>query len=71
MFTDTLTTLSVVAFLVVVVILVFGLGKFAKGGADGAKQSNKLMQYRLIAQAVAVLIFIIIVAFKGGFGGGS
>ncbi len=50
--------------LIVVVILVLGLGTFAKGGAGSSSRSNKLMQLRLIFQALAV-IFIIGAAYFG------
>ena len=45
----------------VVVVLAFGLGNFAKGGADSAKRSNKMMRYRIIAQAVAVALIVILI----------
>lgn len=49
---------------VVVIILALGLGSFAKGGAVAKNHSNRLMRYRLIAQAVAVL-FIVGAAYLG------
>ena len=42
----------------------FGIGSFAKGGEFGKKYSNKLMRWRIIAQAVAVLLIIILVYFE-------
>lgn len=65
---DPLFILAAIACLVVVVILMLGIGGFAKGGEFNAKHSNRLMRYRIAAQAVAVLL---IVAFawlrsKGG-----
>jgi Hypoxia induced protein conserved region len=50
--------------LIVVIILALGLGSFAKGGATARSNSNRLMRYRLIAQAVAV-IFIVGAAYFG------
>ncbi len=35
-----------------------GITVFAKGGAVNRKYSNKLMRYRVIAQAIAVLIIL-------------
>tara|TARA_Y100000589_G_C26765460_1_gene471592 strand:+ start:249 stop:392 length:144 start_codon:yes stop_codon:yes gene_type:complete len=35
-----------------------GIGVFAKGGSLSQKYSNKLMRYRVIAQALAVLIIL-------------
>ena len=42
----------------------FGIGSFAKGGNFGRKYSNKLMRWRIIAQAVAVLLIIVFVYFE-------
>ena len=50
--------------LVVLIILMFGIGSFAKGGKFGKKYSNKLMRWRIIAQAVAVLLIIAFVYFE-------
>ena len=50
--------------LIVVIILALGLGSFAKGGDGSGNRSNRLMRYRLIAQAVAV-IFIVGAAYFG------
>lgn len=50
--------------LIVVIILALGLGSFAKGGETARSNSNRLMRYRLIAQAAAV-IFIVGAAYFG------
>lgn len=55
---DPLFLLAAVACLVVVVILMLGIGSFAKGGEFHRKNSNRLMRYRLAAQAVAVLLIV-------------
>ncbi|MFK7875787.1 MAG: twin transmembrane helix small protein [Paracoccaceae bacterium] len=52
----------------VVVVLALGLGNFAKGGAEASKKSNKMMQYRIIAQGVAVALIVILVLIKRGSG---
>jgi hypothetical protein len=49
---------------IVVIILALGLGSFAKGGQTAKNHSNRLMRYRLIAQAVAV-VFIVSAAYFG------
>ncbi|MFN3606115.1 MAG: twin transmembrane helix small protein [Cypionkella sp.] len=49
---------------IVVIILALGLGSFAKGGQTAKNHSNRLMRYRLIAQAVAV-VFIVGAAYFG------
>ena len=56
--------LAIVTCLVVLIILMFGIGSFAKGGDFGKKYSNKLMRWRIIAQAVAVLLIIVFVYFE-------
>ncbi|MDF2234456.1 twin transmembrane helix small protein [Albimonas sp. CAU 1670] len=53
---------AMIACLVVLGILLFGVGSFAKGGDFNRKYANKIMQYRLLAQAVAVVLILIAVA---------
>ena len=68
MLTHPLFLIAAAASLGVLVILMIGIGGFAKGGDFNKKHANRLMRYRIAAQAVAVLL---IVAFawlrsKGG-----
>ena len=56
--------LAIVTCFIVLIILMFGIGSFAKGGNLGRKYSNKLMRWRIIAQAVAVLLIIVFVYFE-------
>tara|TARA_A100001011_G_C14293485_1_gene837298 strand:+ start:335 stop:475 length:141 start_codon:yes stop_codon:yes gene_type:complete len=42
----------------------FGIGSFAKGGDFGKKYSNKLMRWRIIMQAIAVILIIAFVYFE-------
>jgi hypothetical protein len=53
-----------VAILAVVVVLMFGLGGFAKGSGWAHSNSNKLMRWRIILQAVAVVFILIFAYFK-------
>ena len=55
---DPLFILVVLACLAVVVVLMLGLGGFAKGSGWAQKNSNKLMRYRLGAQFIAVLLIV-------------
>ena len=55
---DTLFLVAVVACIAVVVVLMLGLGGFAKGGAFNRKNANKLMRYRIGAQFLAVLLIL-------------
>jgi uncharacterized membrane protein affecting hemolysin expression len=56
----------VVAFacLVVLVILLTGIGGFAKGGDFNRKHANRIMRYRIIAQAIAVALILVFVFFR-------
>ena len=54
----------------VVVILAMGLGNFAKSGTEASKRSNKMMRYRIIAQAAAVALIVLLVWLQGAFSGG-
>ena len=56
--------IAIITCLVVLIILMFGIGSFAKGGNFSKKYSNKLMRWRIIAQAIAVLLIIAFVYFK-------
>ena len=56
--------ITIITCLVVLIILMFGIGSFAKGGNFGKKYSNKLMRWRIIAQALAVLLIIVFVYFE-------
>ena len=55
---ENLYIVPVISCLVVLVILMIGITVFAKGGPVNRKYSNKLMRYRVIAQAIAVLIIL-------------
>lgn len=61
---DPFFILIVLAVMAVVVVLMLGLGNFAKGGKDSGKRSNKLMRYRLIGQFIAVVLIAIYVYVK-------
>ena len=58
---DPLLILVVLACLAVVVVLMLGMGGFAKGSGWAQKNSNKLMRYRLVSQFVAVLLIVLYV----------
>jgi hypothetical protein len=58
MFSDPLFLFAVLACFVVLIILMIGIGAFAKGGSFNAKHSNRLMRYRIIAQAGAVILIV-------------
>ena len=64
MWNDPLFIVVAIAVLVVVVILMIGIGGFAKGGDFNRKHANRIMRYRIAAQAVAVVLILIFVAFR-------
>lgn len=55
--------------LVVLIILMIGIGGFACGGEFNRKHANRIMRYRIAAQAIAVLIILAFVFFRQ-LGGG-
>lgn len=50
----------IVACLAVLAVLVFGFGSFARGGAFHARNSNRIMQMRVIAQFCAVIAIVLL-----------
>jgi len=65
---DPLFVLILLACLAVVVVLVLGLGGFAKGSGWAKQNSNRLMRYRIAAQFVAVLLILAYVLLRGNGG---
>ena len=55
---DPLFLIAAAASLAVLVILLIGIGGFAKGGDFNRKHANRLMRYRIIAQFVAVVLIV-------------
>lgn len=66
---DPLFLIAAFACFVVLIILMIGIGGFAKGGEFNRKHANRLMRYRIIAQAVAVALILVFVLLsgRGGF----
>jgi uncharacterized membrane protein affecting hemolysin expression len=69
MLKDPLFILAALACLGVLVILMIGIGGFAKGGEFNRKHANRLMRYRIYAQATAVALILLFVTLRGTFGG--
>ena len=57
--------LLVICCLAVVVILAIGIGGFARGGEFNRKHGNRMMRWRLIAQAIAIAIFLLYLWVRG------
>ena len=66
MASDPLFILVVLSMAAVAVILMIGSGGFGRGGEFNRKYANKLMQLRIAAQFVAVLIILAFVYFSAG-----
>ncbi|MDP5086330.1 MAG: twin transmembrane helix small protein [Yoonia sp.] len=57
--------LMAVAVLAVLGILMLGIGSFGKGGEFNRKNANKIMRWRIGAQAVAVALILLFVYLRG------
>lgn len=66
MLQDPLFLLVAAACLAVVVILAIGVSHFGKGDMDSAKKSNKMMQWRIAAQALAVVLILLFMWMRSG-----
>jgi Hypoxia induced protein conserved region len=55
---DPLFILAALATFAVLAILLVGIGGFARGGDFNKKHANRIMRYRIAAQAVAVLLIV-------------
>jgi hypothetical protein len=62
---DPLFLLAAVACFIVLAILMTGIGGFAKGGDFNRKHANRIMRYRIIAQAIAVALILGFVLLRG------
>ncbi len=58
MLSDPLFIFAAVACLVVLGILLFGIGTFAKGGEFNKRNANRIMRWRLGVQFVAVVAIV-------------
>lgn len=59
-----LIILLALALIAVLGVLVAGLFAFVKGGDFHAKHGNKLMQMRVTAQAVAIVLVLLLVVVR-------
>ena len=55
---DPFMTIALLAALAVLVILMIGVGGFARGGEFNRKYANKIMRLRIIAQFGAVVLLL-------------
>ncbi|MGR3836809.1 MAG: twin transmembrane helix small protein [Cognatishimia sp.] len=66
MLQDPLFIIAAIACFAVLVVLMIGIGGFARGGDFNRKYANKLMRMRLAAQFIAVILILVFVLFSGG-----
>ena len=64
MLSDPLFIVVAISVLIVLAVLLFGIGTFAKGGEFNRKYANKIMRYRILAQAIAVVVILGFVFFR-------
>ncbi len=57
--------LMVIAMVTTLVVLFTGLISFARGGSANMARSNKYMRWRVMAQAIAIGLFLLAVLLKG------
>ncbi len=65
---DPLFIVVAIACIAVLIILLIGIGGFAKGGDFNRKHANKIMRYRIGAQFVAVLLILLFVFVRRVWG---
>ena len=56
--------LTIISIGVVMAILLTGIGGFAKGGEFNRKHGNRMMRWRLYAQAAAIAIMLLFVWWR-------
>ena len=61
MLRDPLLALVILAVLIVAGVLFFGVGTFGRGGEFNRRHANRIMRYRIYAQAVAVALIVLYV----------
>ena len=53
-----------ISMIIVVLVLGWGLITMARGGEYNKSKSNLLMRYRIVFQAIAILIFVCLLMYK-------
>ena len=61
---DPLFIIVAISCLAVLVILMIGIGGFAKGGDFNRKHANKVMRWRIGAQALAIALILLFVYIR-------
>ncbi|MCC7321973.1 MAG: twin transmembrane helix small protein [Rubellimicrobium sp.] len=66
MLSDPFFLIAAAAVLAVLVILMFGIATFARGGEFNRRNANRIMRWRVGAQLVAVLIIAVLAFLRNG-----
>jgi len=66
MLQDPLFLLVAAAILIVLIVLLVGIIGFARGGEFNRKHANRIMRYRIAAQAVAVALVLLFIYLRSG-----
>lgn len=61
---DPLFIVAAIAAVIVLLILMFGVGTFAKGGEFNRRNANKIMRWRIGMQFVAVVLIVAFAYFR-------
>ncbi len=64
MLSDPFFLFVVVGAAATVLVLLLGIGGFARGGSANAKYSNRMMRYRIIAQGATVALILLYVFMR-------
>ncbi|WP_420345062.1 twin transmembrane helix small protein [Paenirhodobacter sp.] len=62
---DPLFITVAIACLAVLAVLLFGIFSFGRGGEFNRRNGNRLMRWRIIAQAVAIVLVVLFVWLRG------
>ncbi|WP_298680282.1 twin transmembrane helix small protein [uncultured Lentibacter sp.] len=63
---DPLFLLAAAACVAVLIILMIGVGGFAKGGEFNRKHANRIMRWRIGGQFIAVALILLFVWMRSG-----
>ena len=66
MHNEPLFFIAAIGAVIVAIILMVGIGGFARGGEFNRRNGNRMMRWRLIAQAVALAVVMFYIFMKGG-----
>ncbi|MCP3972027.1 MAG: twin transmembrane helix small protein [Rhodobacteraceae bacterium] len=64
MWQDPLFIVVAIAVLAVLILLMIGIGGFVRGGDFNRKHGNRLMRYRIMAQAAAIAVVLAFVFLR-------